>query len=205
MTQSTLGQGGTHACVLHDSDFTSSDAAGHSLPPFADDFRIRFVNVCRPPPHGLEHAPDGMNSLTTQSTGTGHACVLHASVCTWSSAAGHAAPPHDAGVTTTRFNVRTPPPHVAEQRPDGKNELMTQSTFVHSGAHACALHVSVLTFSESAGHALPPWAGDVTTLRMTVCTPPPHDREHEPEGLKSLITQSTGTGHACVLHASDLT
>ena len=107
--------------------------------------------------------------------GGGHARVLHASVFTCSDAAGHSAPPHDAGVNTTRFNVCTPPPHVAEQRPDGKKLLMTQSTLVHAGAHACVLQRSLLTFSASAGHALPPLAGDVRILRMNICTPPPHD------------------------------
>jgi len=101
--------------------------------------------------------------------GGGQACVLHASVLICSDAAGHAAPPQEGGVTTARLNVCMPPPHVAEHWPDGMKLLMTQSTLMQGGGHAYVLHASDLTFSDSAGHALPPCAADRTPLRVNVC------------------------------------
>jgi len=91
---------------------------------------------------------------------------------------------------------------------------MTQSILAHVGAHACVLHGFVLIFLDAAGHALPPWAGEVKILRVNVCRPPPQDAEHAPEALKVLIKQSTGAGagagggigggHAWVLQRTNL-
>jgi len=66
----------------------------------------------------------------------------------------------------------------------GAYALMTQFT---GGAavgavvgHACVLHASDLTSVRESGHALPPLAAAVTTVRTNCCTPPPHTAEHEP-------------------------
>ncbi len=58
------------------------------------------------------------------------------------------------------------------------------------------LHVCVLV---SAGHATPPLAADMLTVRACVCDPEPHETEQDPNVPQSETTQSTG--HDCVLHA----
>ena len=42
------------------------------------------------------------------------------------------------------------------------------------------------------GHASPPFAGDVVTVRVRVICPPPHDTEHEPQALHADTAQSIG-------------
>ena len=117
----------------------------------------------------------------------GHTCVWHASVLLLS--AGHALPPLAAGVMTVRTNCWTPPPHAAEQLPTAAKSLMTQS--VTMPGQGCELQAS--SFMLSAGHGVPRLAAGVTTVRTSCCLPPPHDAEQPPEGLKSLMTQLTGT------------
>ena len=109
-------------------------------------------------------------------------------------------PPFAAERTTVRVSVNTPPPHRFEHSPDGANSLIWQSTTGATVGHGAALHASgaAFTLSAAAGHWAPPYAAAVTTERDNICTPPPHDLEHEPVGAQSLITQSTGTRGAWV-------
>ncbi len=77
--------------------------------------------------------------------------------------------------------------------------LMTQSTGgagVEGGnvGQTCALHDCVCMLDAASGQALPPFAAAVTTVRTSCCTPPPQVSEHEPTGVKALMTQSTGGG-----------
>jgi hypothetical protein len=233
-TQSTggAGVGGRvgHTCVLHATDCTLVATSGHALPPLAAGVSTARAIICTPPPHVTEQLPEGAKSLMTQlCTGggvrgcrvgkgvAGHACVLHAvgAVCTFNEGGGHAWPPLAAGVTTVRAIICTPPPQTTEQLPWGTKSLMTQSTAAGAVVgHACVLHGSgdTCTNVDGSGHAWPPWAAAVTTVRNNICTPPPHAAEHAPCGLKPLTKQSTGgagvggcVGHTCVLHATDCT
>jgi len=92
-----------------------------------------------------------------------------------------------------RVLVEMPPPHEAEHGDHVRlHALTTQST-----GHACVLHACVCS---SAGQAAPPLAAAVTTERVLVETPPPHEAEQgDHVRLHALTTQSTG--HGCVLHA----
>ncbi len=59
------------------------------------------------------------------------------------------------------------------------------------------------TTCDSAGHAEPPYAGLVTTVRVTVVTPLPQVTEQELDETEVQLdtTQFCAVGHACVLHA----
>jgi len=81
-----------HGCELHVCVCTKT---GQAAPPLAADVNTDRVDVCTPDPHGVEHAPYGDHSLTTQSTT--HFWLLHSTV---EVKAGQAAPPKAAGVTT---------------------------------------------------------------------------------------------------------
>jgi len=89
-----------------------------------------------------------------------------------------------AAVTMLRLADWTPPPHATEHAPKADHALTTQST-----GHGCALHGCVFV---KAGHAAPPFEAAFTIVAEAVCTPPPHVAEHEPNGLNSEMTQSTG-------------
>src|SRR5690606_34925446 len=54
------------------------------------------------------------------------------------------------------------------------------------------LHVSL---SDSSGHAVPPFTGSVTTVRVRVRIPPPQAAEHTSQSPKSDTSQSTGHSH----------
>src|SRR5690606_22914385 len=65
------------------------------------------------------------------------------------------------------------------------HSLTTQSI-----AHGDSLHARV---SSSTGHAAPPFAASTSTVRVLVCTPPPHVSVHSLHSLHSLTMQSTGS------------
>jgi len=91
--------------------------------------------------------------------------------------------------------VRTcePPPQPLEH-----DAHADQGPAWQAGKHTCVLQARDC---NNASHALPLLAGAVTTLRVAVCTPPPHVFEHEDQSDQSPKTQSTG--HGCVLHDCD--
>jgi len=104
-------------------------------------------------------------ALTAQSTG--HGCVLHERV---SDVAGHAAPPKAAAVVTERERDCEPPPHVRVHFEKSDHDVTTQSTAQLWVLHACDW--------IKVGHMLPPFCGAVTTERVCVCEPLPHDLLH---------------------------
>jgi len=101
----------------------------------------------------------------------------------------------------------------------GANELITQS-IGEVVTHACVLHDCDFVLVDGSGHATPPFADDVKTVRTICCKPPPQVAEHTPTDWYALITQSTlgsdgdgdgvglvvgplvgaTVGHACALH-----
>ena len=67
--------------------------------------------------------------------------------------------------------------------------------------HTCVWHGAVCVLSL--GHALPPLAAGVITVRTNCWVPPPHEAEQVPTAAKSLMTQSvTMPGQGCELQAS---
>lgn len=181
-----------HACSLQ--AWVSLIGPWHSIPPFdAGVFTVR-VRLCVPPPQVFEHVPNALQSFHSQSTGTGHACSLHA----WLSLVGpsHSMPPPEAGVFTVRVRVWVPPPHVFEHVPNALQSFQTQSTGM---GHACSLQAWLSLVGPS--HALPPLDAGVFTVRVRVCVPPPHIFEHVPNAVQSFQTQSTGGVHAASLQA----
>lgn len=78
---------------------------------------------------------------------------------------------------------------MTEHDPKDPQALTTQST-----GHGSTLQDWVLVNDP---HATPPFEADVTTVRDCVCTPEPHDFEHEPNEPHVPRTQSTG--QACIL------
>jgi len=146
--------------------------------------------VCLPPPQRAEHADQADQADTRQLTGQG--CALHDCFC---NKAGQAMPPNWGLTRTLRDCTWTPPPHVSEHDDHADHEPTTQLTGQLCVLHACDC--------DRAGHAAPPYATGVTTERVCVCTPPPHDWLHLDHDDHEPTTQFTG--HFWTLHGCDCT
>src|SRR3954465_5542581 len=100
------------------------------MPPFAAGVVTVRLRVWVPPPHVAEQVDQSLQALTAQSTGIGHAWVLHA----WLSiSAGQAMPPFAAGAVPVRLRDWVPPPHVAEQADQSLQALTMQSAGTAQG------------------------------------------------------------------------
>ena len=89
--------------------------------------------------------------------------------------------------------VCVPPPQVAEQALQEDHAVTTQSMAQGWVLQACVL--------VNTGHAAPPKAGKVVTIRFLDCVPPPHTAEQLLQLDQALTTQSIGQGwllHDCV-------
>jgi len=91
---------------------------------------------------------------------------------------------------TDRDCVRTPPPQDREQADHTDHALTAQLR-----GHGWALQTCVC---DKAGHAAPPKAGAVSTARVCLCEPPPHDKEQADHADHAPTLQLMG--HACMLH-----
>jgi hypothetical protein len=161
------------------------------MPPLAAGVVTVRVRVWVPPPQVAEQVDQSLQGLTAQSTGIGHAWVLHVWV---SVSAGQAIPPLAGWVVTVRVRVCIPPPQAAEQADQSLQGLTAQST---GTTHAWVLQSWL---SVRAGQAIPPLAAGVTTVRVRCWVPPPQVFEQVVQALQALTTQSTGAGQAWVLH-----
>jgi hypothetical protein len=85
-----------------------------------------------------------------------------------------------------RVCVCTPPPHALLHADHPLHSEIPQSI-----GHACVLHA---WFWLKAGHAVPPLAAAVTTVRVWVCDPPPQRVEQADHVDHSLTTQLTAQG-----------
>jgi hypothetical protein len=167
--------------------------AGQARPPFDAGVTTVRVRCWVPPPHVFEQTDQSLQALTAQSTGGGHAWLLHGCI---SARAGQAAPPLEAGVMTARVRPWVPPPQLFEHIDQSLHGPTTQSTGTTQG---WALQDWV---SVRAGHDLPAfWAGTVT-VREWVCVPPPQVLLHADQGPQSLTWQSMGTGGAMQLRTT---
>ncbi len=165
---------------------SDSSSFGQSLPPFWGGVITVRRRVRVPPPHLTLHSLQSPNSLTTQSTGTGHGWVLHSRV---SVNGGHSLPPLEGGVTMTPVRDCFPPPHGSLQGPKSGN-LTTQSTGI---GHGMIMQGRV---SSSAGQAAPPFDAGVTTVRVRFWVPGPQAALQVLQSVKALTLQSTGAAQA---------
>jgi len=115
-----------------------------------------------------------------------HACVF--------TNGGHARPPFLAGVTTARVCVMVPPPQAVEHVEKAEHAVTTHASGrgggCGGGGHARVLHACC---SLNDGHAVPPKASSVTTVRLRVWVPPlPQDTVHCVHADQALTTQLTG-------------
>lgn len=85
-----------------------------------------------------------------------------------------------------RLRVRVPAPHVVLH-----SDQDEKSDTVQLIGHGTKLHTADCV---SGGHGLPPLAGTVTTDRVCVLVPLPHDVEQFENSPQSDTTQSTGQG-----------
>ena len=154
---------------------------GHVSPPFCAATSTVRVSVIWPPPQVVEHPALASHADILQSTG--HPSVLQFRV---SSILLVHLPPCFAALRTFRVNFWSPPPHVFVHVLLFSQFVISQS----SGAHALLLQPAVR--SSPAGHFMPPLDGEVTTLRVLACCPPPQVLEHSPLFSHSEILQSTG-------------
>jgi len=163
---------------------------GHAAPPYAA--ATRTVRVWRwvPVPHVLSQADQADQALTTQLTA--HGWVLQACSCV---RAGHGTPPKAAATATVRVDVCRPRPQVLEQADHAAQPLTTQLT-----GHGCVLQ---LWDCDNAGHAVPPCAAATVTVRVCVCTPPPHVLEQADHADQPLTTHWMGQGWELQICDSD--
>jgi hypothetical protein len=101
-------------------------------------------------------------------------------------------PPWSGSCWTARFRFWTPPPHVWLHWPKVPHCDTVQCT-AHGGLES---HASVCS---RAGHAWPPCAAEMVTVRCLVIVPLPHVVSQLPKEPQSLTSQSTV--HATALHA----
>jgi len=121
---------------------------------------------------------------------------LHLRVC---DEAGHPLPPLAAFVLTVRLRIAVPE-HLC---PFALDPAPVQPALFHAAQlfiaqltlQPCVLH---FWLSESFGHAVPPLAALVLTVRLRVCVPLPQDFVHMPH-LPQLFTAQL-TLQLCVLH-----
>jgi len=165
-----------------------SPACGHACPPWAAITSTGRVRACEPEPQLSEHCCHEPHWPTVQSTG--HGAVEQA--CSWLVAL-HDVPPHMLVTAVLRVRIWLPPPQVYEQVLHVPHGVCEQWT----GQHV-SLQPAVLA---SVGHATPPCAASVVTVRARTLVPPPQVTVHEPHSAQSDTTQSTGHGelwHDCV-------
>jgi hypothetical protein len=146
----------------------------------------------------MEHADQPCHGLTAQSTVQRGAAQGLDSVCTPVSPApfGHCSPPWLLYWSTVRVRVRAPAApsaasrQVCEQAPHADHADMTQSAGQEEEPHGkdCDMYE----------HEMPPYMGARVTVRVRVCVPPPHVREHCPMGPQADSLQPSG--HGLVLH-----
>jgi hypothetical protein len=230
-----------HAAVLHAT--ACWDDPKHVAPPLAGAGLVH-VRVCEsePPPHVTVHVVLLTHSLQLPSTalwnvevrngndchsmntaanipgGSGHACVLHGTVC--SELPGQLMPPFaGAGLMQVRVCVSEPPPHVTVHVVLLAHSLQLPSTVSYISSmrnrpavsisqvayipgpsgHACVLHDTVC--SELPGQLRPPLAGaGLVHVRVCVSDPPPQVVVHVV--LVTQPLQLPSIGHAAVLQAA---
>lgn len=158
---------------------------GHTVPLFCDCVVMDLDRVWRPPSHDSVQALQLPHADTSQSTGHGPASHAPTSV-----RLPHCTPPCWAAVSTLRLRVLVPVAHVTVH-----GEYAPQADTTQSTGQGCSLQDRAWS---SAGHAAPPWAGDVVTLLDRVCVPLPQLWVHGVQSLNADTTQSTG--HGCSLH-----
>lgn len=138
--------------------------------------------VRTPPPQLAEHDEKGCHGPTAQSAG--HACSLHACCCERSLGQSLAL------LVIVRWREREPPAH-------GLVHDDHESHCVTSHEHCDS---EQLVMSVSGSHALPPYCGDVVTVRVRDLLASPHVALHELHELQLLSAQSIGHGER--LHGS---
>ena len=158
---------------------------GHVSPPFCAATSTVRVSVFWPPPQVVEHPALASHTESHADIlqSTGQPSVLQFRV---SSMLAVHLPPCFAALRTFRVNFWSPPPHVFVHVLLFSQFVISQS----SGAHALLLQPAVRL--SPAGHFMPPFDGEVTTLRVLACCPPPQVLEHSPLFSHSEILQSTG-------------
>ena len=174
----------TRQCTGHVSMLQDcvSSVCGQAAPPLRTAVSMVRERDCTPSvPHDLLHVVQSPKMLTSQSTG--HACALHACV---SAVCGHATPPLAMSVLMSRERDCVPPLHDLLHVVHAWKALTSQSV-----EQACTLHVRV---SSVCGHATPPLAYAVPTVRERDCVPPlaPHDTVQVVQPLKAPTVQSAG-------------
>jgi len=130
-----------------------SSSPGHALPPNCASVSTVRVRFCCPGPHSLSQSDHSPNALTAQLIG--HFFVSQALL---SSSPPHALPPFSAAFVTVLDRFCCPGPHSLSHTPHSLKALSTQSTGHGSDLQACV--------SSAFGHAAPPCAAAVATLRV---------------------------------------
>lgn len=141
-----------------------------------------------PPPHALLHGSQDPQLDTSQSASilpsTGHGgqvSVLHGRS---SFIAPHATPPSEGTTTTARLRTCLPPPQYTVQAPQSDQLVSAQST-----GHGWTLHDCD---AASAGHAAPPQATAVSTVRVRDWLPEPHEASQELHSCQLDTVHATG-------------
>lgn len=172
----------THSWRLQDQNWVD---AGQAAPPYSGATMVPRVRRFRPPLHSTVQFSNGPHAPTTQSMGQGW--VLQGTV--WFNSVGHAMPPY-RGSTTVLVRVVVPlGPQEAVQTDQRDHGLTTQSM-----GQGCVLQFIV---SLSGGMGMPPYIGNVVTVRVRMMTAPPQETEHVAHGPQGVTTASMGQG--CVL------
>lgn len=151
-TRQVQAEPDVHVCV--------SVSAGHAVPPLAAGVATVRVRCCWPLPHVCEHADQPLHGFTAQLVAHGGETQFSVSTVV-----PHA-PPHCAAVVVVRPRERVPSPHDTEHADQPVQPVCEHGCGQHGSWHESS--------SESGGHAMPPLAAGVVTVRVRVRVALPH-------------------------------
>jgi hypothetical protein len=178
-----MGQG----CVLQ--ALMSSIFCGHAVPSYAALMTIERERAAWPPPQTALHSPNAPQFDISQCIGQG--CVLHGIV---SERWVQVFPLWFGACVMLRERVFAPVPHLLLHSP--KLPHVESSQWI---GQSCTWHPFV---SDRSGHMEPPWSACVTTERVRLCEPSPHEWLHVDQVAQLETAQWIGLGVGAGVGAS---